>query len=397
MAMTKSQSFQWIQLLLIAAVFASGCVYGSYLEIVLASCSAMFFLVGFRLHAGTDEAEQKNQCKTIGLFMLFPALNVLIIGVFSFVFPYGALPIGMAIISVVICLIYLAFLLLKMVEVWKVHSLIGRFMRWLCAASMTIPFSLAVVRILDIFRVSDANLLSCMTISILGCIALLIAAYLMLIASYGYYTLRVSIVMLMAEIRKRRLLFVRLAIVRDTTFVLGKGTISLLSRSFFMFANALYSAGMGIARFFAIKMHEQSTRDQIKSYRAVGSIITFSSICYVLYAVRLFFGGSAGTYPIHVALMIALYTFFEFGVNIRDVIRLRKSSEIEAKALRAINLASTLLCFVLTQIAIMSFAAEGDNRFVNALSGVGFGGLAAAIGIYVLLDSRVYQREFAPN
>ena len=35
----------------------------------------------------------------------------------------------------------------------------------------------------------------------------------------------------------------------------------------------------------------------------------------------------------------------------------------------------------------MFLAAEGDNRLANTLSGVAFGGLASAVGIYVLLDS----------
>ena len=44
-AMIKNKLFQWIPLLLIAAIFAIGCFYGSYVKIVLASCSAMLFTV----------------------------------------------------------------------------------------------------------------------------------------------------------------------------------------------------------------------------------------------------------------------------------------------------------------------------------------------------------------
>lgn len=55
-----------------------------------------------------------------------------------------------------------------------------------------------------------------------------------------------------------------------------------------MFANALYSTGMGAARFVAIKMYVQDKKRQIKNYQLVGIIISLSSICYVLYSVRLF-------------------------------------------------------------------------------------------------------------
>ena len=94
----------------------------------------------------------------------------------------------------------------------------------------------------------------------------------------------------------------------------------------------------------------------------------------------------------NIALVIALYTFVEFGINIRDAVRLHKSKELEAKALRAVSFSSTLICFVLTQTAIMSVASEGDNSFANALSGVVFGGLAALVGIYVILDSISHKK-----
>ena len=89
----------------------------------------------------------------------------------------------------------------------------------------------------------------------------------------------------------------------------------------------------------------------------------------------------------YIALVIALYTFVEFGINIKESIRLHKSKALEAKALQAVSFSSTLICFVLTQTAILSFAGEGDNSFVNALSGVVFGALASLVGLYVILDS----------
>lgn len=94
----------------------------------------------------------------------------------------------------------------------------------------------------------------------------------------------------------------------------------------------------------------------------------------------------------YTALVIAFYTFIEFGINIREAFRIRKSKKLESKALRAISFSSTLLCFVLTQTAIMSFSSEGDNSFSNALSGVVFGGLAALTGLYVIIDSFRYKK-----
>ena len=193
---------------------------------------------------------------------------------------------------------------------------------------------------------------------------------------------------LVNAIRQRRLLFVRLSVFKDAVFVLVKGLMGLVLQSFFMVMNAFYSAGMGIARHLAIKMHEDNSKQKRAKYRRIGIIITISAACYVLYSVRLLFGGKSGVYSMHTALVIALYTFAEFGINVREIIRLRKSPSMEAKALLAISFSSTLLCFVLTQTAILSFADQSDNGLFNALSGVAFGCMAAAAGIYVLADSR---------
>lgn len=193
------------------------------------------------------------------------------------------------------------------------------------------------------------------------------------------------------KIKSKKYLFRRITFMKDVVLVVVKAAISFISLSFFMFANALYSGGMGIARLVAIKMVTQDKESQIKSYRYVGLIISVASISYILYSVRLFFGGETETYPIHIALLITLYTFIQFGINVREAVKLRKSKVLEAKALRAISLASTLLCFVLTQTAITSFATEGNNNFNNALSGVIFGGIAATIGFFIILDSYFYQ------
>ena len=200
-----------------------------------------------------------------------------------------------------------------------------------------------------------------------------------------------------ALLENRRLILTRLSIFKDIFFVAGKSVIGIIPLSFFMFANALYSAGLGLARFVAVKMHTQTRKKQLTGYRQVGIIISVTGICYVLYSARLFFGGKTGTYSLYVALVIALYTFVEFGINIREAFRLRRSEALDARALRAISFASTLICFVLTQTAILSFTAEGDTRIFNAIAGVTFGSLAASIGLYVIADSVRRQRASIPE
>ena len=41
----------------------------------------------------------------------------------------------------------------------------------------------------------------------------------------------------------------------------------------------------------------------------------------------------------------------------------------------------------------MSFAYEGDPSHVNALAGIFFGGIAALVGVYVMVQSGILSRK----
>ena len=224
-------------------------------------------------------------------------------------------------------------LLFGIAALWKNNSLAGRFLRLIIAAAISAPMSLIVVLSLHITGSDEAVMLSCMSVVVFGSMTFLIAVNIILVSICGYKSTRKSIRAISDLIKSNKLVFTRISILKDAFLVVGKSVISIISLSFFMFVNALYSSGTGIARFIAVKMHSQDRKKQITSYRQVGIIISAASICYVLYSVRLFFGGKTGVYDMNVALVIALYTFVEFAINIKEAFRLRKSKALEAKAL----------------------------------------------------------------
>lgn len=57
------------------------------------------------------------------------------------------------------------------------------------------------------------------------------------------------------------------------------------------------------------------------------------------------------------------------------------------------SLTSSIICLVLTQTAIMSFAYKGDASFANGLSGMTFGGCAAVIGLYIVIHATAKMKE----
>lgn len=380
-----------INFILIGGIWGLGYINQSSFEMISAICAALFWIAQIWLlfYLEKDEKLQKKRYKSIGVFLLLPTVGMIINGIMFFKRPFINKPLVTMYFVITLSVVLFTSLQYQMIILWKNKVLAGRFFKLVSVAASFVPLSLFVVLTLKVMQSNEAEvrMLSCLTVVTFGSISLLIAVNMVIVSICGYKTTIDSIRIIYKLIKNNKLKFIRLSIAKDFLLSLGKLIISVISLSFFMFVNVLYNAGMGIARAVAVKMHVQDKEEQVRSYRLVGIILSISSICYVLYSVRLFFGGKTGVYDMNVALVIASYTFVEFGINIREAIRLRKSNDLETKALRAISLSSTLICFVLTQTAIISFAAVGDSSIANALSGIFFGGLATIVGLYIIFDS----------
>ena len=385
----RSKLYFWIATALALAIFVAGYVNRSNPAMISALCTLVFLWIQYRLESGFEksETEQRKLCKPMGYFLLIPSVGVVVAGTqIYFSLKAGILPI-IDFVMIILSAVLSVCLMMYRARLKRCKNLVGRFLRMTATAALSAPMSLMIVLLLCFLQTEDAAVLGSMTGVIFGGAAVLVSANMILVSVYGFQSTGKSFRILCNMLISKKLVFTRISIMFDVFWVAGKSILSIISASFFMFSNALYSSGIGMARFVALKMHTQAKEKQIVSYRLVGIILSFASLCYVIYSVRLFFGGKTGTYSMYVALVIALYTFVEFGINIREAFRLRKSKELAAKALRAVSLASTLICFVLTQTAIMSFAAEGDNSLANAFSGIVFGGLATLTGLSIIVDS----------
>ncbi len=189
------------------------------------------------------------------------------------------------------------------------------------------------------------------------------------------------------------IIFTRLSLKKDMVVVLGKIILSCITLSGFMLANALYSVGMGAARYSAIRAQNKERYQQIRSYFEIGAAIFGASLCYMVYSFKTFSRDGFLRFDMTIALIIALYTFTEFYFIIRDYIKARKTHNLISEEIKLIGLSSTMICLVLTQVAIMSFAHDGDSTFYNRLSGVIFGSVSAFIGIYMMMRARYLKRH----
>jgi hypothetical protein len=366
--------------------FFIGCIISIVLFVIIQ-------LIGHGNKGQIIKDSGKKRFRGVFYMMLFPSLLTVASGASCFLdIPDESMLFSVIVLisdSFILVLDILYFIYLRKEK----NGLVKRILRSLSLTGMSAPASLLVGMSLRLFEIGkDSAPLICMSATVFGGMAFLVSLN-MIVVSYCEYSSTIeSWKLIKREIQDKKLLFVRASIVKDFFLVIVKVILSIISSSVFMFANALFSVGMGIARYYALKMHAQKYEEQIKSYQYVGMIISGASLCYILYSIRLIFGGSMTQYPMSIALIIACYTFVEFGINIKGILGLRESKALEAKALRAIGFAGTLLCFVLTQVTIMSFASEGDHHLSNALSGIIFGSCAGIIGIYVIIKS-VYIKK----
>lgn len=178
----------------------------------------------------------------------------------------------------------------------------------------------------------------------------------------------------------------------------GKLVMGILSLSVFTCASALYTFGMVAAKGCALAgiVREVDPKRQRRYYKLSGLILIVASVLYIVYSVRLLLHPVVSIYSSYVAIDIAAFTFVELTLNIRGVIIERKNHTLLVHAIKMINLASSLICLVLTQTAILSFAEESleNQPMANGLFGSLMGTVAAALGVAMIMRIlRVEKKE----
>jgi hypothetical protein len=85
------------------------------------------------------------------------------------------------------------------------------------------------------------------------------------------------------------------------------------------------------------------------------------------------------------SLIIATVTFAEIGMAVYGIKTTQTRRMPAVAATKLTNLASSLISLVLTQAAILSFTTMDDLSFFNGISGILFGGIAALIGVGMIV------------
>lgn len=258
--------------------------------------------------------------------------------------------------------------------------------RRLDVASLATGLCAVVSQLLTLGDRAEWVTMTCLTGCVLGGGVLLVALEVALCALCRERGLMGCVRVLRDASREHRRAIHLTAAGKDCAMVVVKCALAALSASPFVLGSALFSCGVALARFTALRMAGAGEGRRLELFRRVGAVLAASGLAYALYSARFFFGArSSGGYGEVAGLAIATYTFVDFAVQTTDLVRLRRTHDLEARALRTVGLAAVLVNFPLTQAALMAFSESSDHAFSDGLSGVVFGGLVVVVGLVTLM------------
>lgn len=175
-------------------------------------------------------------------------------------------------------------------------------------------------------------------------------------------------------------------------FALGTGklVLGILSFSPFTCVSAFYTYSMMLAKLCALFGLDKTERRQWTHYRVSALILMAASALFSVYSASLIFSPKVSHYHPYIAMGIATFTFTEIALNTRGMLRERKSKSPLLYAVKMESLASSLICLVLTQKALLSFTYQEELEKTAQASG--FFGLLMGV-VAMLMSFLMLYRE----
>ena len=179
-------------------------------------------------------------------------------------------------------------------------------------------------------------------------------------------------------------------------FILGTGKMALgiLFFSPFTCVSAFYTYSMMLAKLCALLGLDKSKRRQLAHYRVSALILLAASTLFSVYSASLIFSPKVSHYHFYIAIGIAAFTFTEIGLNLRGLLIERKNKSMLLYAVKMESLASSLICLVLTQKALLSFSYSGEQVALSKFHGAfghSMGAIATLISLCMLHKGKTWR------
>jgi divalent metal cation (Fe/Co/Zn/Cd) transporter len=234
---------------------------------------------------------------------------------------------------------------------------------------------------------------------------------------------------------QRWLFNTRLSTASNSMLAVAKLALGVLTPSGLLCVSALFNIGMALSKHVAVKASSKSRLEQhsrtgsqcvvfnrrqsselgdntlgpgptvlwsrrdgtllgeYRSYKTIGIVLFASSMVFLLYSLYVMLVGVIVEYTLIEALIIATVTFTEIGMAVYGIKTTQTRRMPAVAATKLTNLASSMVSLVLTQAAILSFTTMGDLSFYNGISGILFGGIAALIGVGMIVHGGRYLKS----
>ena len=160
--------------------------------------------------------------------------------------------------------------------------------------------------------------------------------------------------------------------------------LAIALRSELLFIYAFYNLGIVMSKttFLANVKHNKD------KYYLVGITVSISSLCFIIYSIKLMVTGANRTYDTYMSVLMTVAVLLEMAISIYGVISARKKNNIKVETIKLTSLASNVISLSLTQTAVFSFITHIDASKYNGITGVVFGLIATIIGIYMIIYIR---------
>lgn len=180
----------------------------------------------------------------------------------------------------------------------------------------------------------------------------------------------------------------RISMITNLLLAIGKFILSFFHGVFFFVAGIVNVLVMNskLQCYLGEKYPEKKTF----KYRnnMIGIFLFLAGLQYSIYMGRLIFTDvKVMDYSMLLGIGVACVSFVEMGIAIKGCFNSFGKGHYY-RNIKLISLCSALTAIVLTEVALTSFAAEGDTRIINGIFGMSVGAIIVLISIYIY---------FAPN
>jgi len=195
---------------------------------------------------------------------------------------------------------------------------------------------------------------------------------------------------------KKIIVMGKLAFLKNLLMFSFKIIVGVAFESWFIIAIALYGLCIGFVKnncAHGLKRNKDSTKD-IHSYVTGGTILSISSLIYIVYSYFQIYYPSNSKYTLVIGIIFATFAFASITVSILGLVKARGKTML-IKEYKLTNFATALNSIVLAQIAILSFTSPEVNvALYNGIVGIICGIVILAIGIYLIIDGYVKKRRY---